>query len=131
MIPRHATELSADDLTALLSHRHPGVRVADMEVIESHEVTNSHARLRVTYDEPAGAPEHLFCKLLPNDERRPSVAASGMGLREAWFYDRLAPRIELRVPQVHAAETNDDDEFLIRGRVHRDLAAVLREQGIG
>jgi hypothetical protein len=25
----------------------------------------------------------------------------------------------------------DDDEFLIRGRVHRDLAAVLREQGLG
>ena len=24
----------------------------------------------------------------------------------------------------------DDDEFLIRGRIHRDLAAVLREQGI-
>jgi hypothetical protein len=25
----------------------------------------------------------------------------------------------------------EDDEFLIRGRVHRDLAAVLREQGMG
>jgi hypothetical protein len=25
----------------------------------------------------------------------------------------------------------DDDEFLIRGRVHRDMAAVLREQGLG
>ncbi len=25
----------------------------------------------------------------------------------------------------------DDDEFLIRGRIHRDLATVLREQGIG
>jgi hypothetical protein len=25
----------------------------------------------------------------------------------------------------------DDDEFLIRGRVHRDLTAILREQGIG
>jgi hypothetical protein len=24
----------------------------------------------------------------------------------------------------------DDDEFLIRGRIHRDLAAVLREQGL-
>jgi hypothetical protein len=25
----------------------------------------------------------------------------------------------------------DDDEFLIRGRIHRDLAAVLREQNLG
>ena len=25
----------------------------------------------------------------------------------------------------------DDDEFLIRSRIHRDLAVVLREQGIG
>jgi len=113
MIPRHASELSADDLAVLLSPRHPGVRVAGVEVVEAHEVTNSHARLRLTYDEPAGAPEHLFCKLLPNDDRRASVAASGMGLREAWFYDRLASQIDLRVPQVHAVETNDDDEFLI------------------
>jgi hypothetical protein len=25
----------------------------------------------------------------------------------------------------------DDDEFLIRSRIHHDLTAVLREQGIG
>ena len=25
----------------------------------------------------------------------------------------------------------DDDEFLIRSRIHRDLAAILREQGLG
>lgn len=113
MIPRYASELDPGALTALLAPRHPGVRVAAFEVVEAHEVTNSHARLRLTYDEPAGAPEHLFCKLLPNDDRRASVAASGMGIREAWFYDRLAHRIDLRVPQVHAVETNDQDEFLI------------------
>jgi hypothetical protein len=24
----------------------------------------------------------------------------------------------------------DDDEFLIRSRIHRDMAAILREQGM-
>ena len=113
MIPRYASELDADALSALLAPRHPGVRVREVEVLEAHEVTNSHARLRLTYDDDAGTPEHLFCKLLPNDDRRASVAASGMGIREAWFYDRMAHLVELRVPQVHAVETDDEDQFLI------------------
>ena len=39
------------------------------------------------YDEPAGAPERLFGKLLPLDpNRRESIALTRMGPREARFY---------------------------------------------
>src|SRR5438309_6007760 len=107
VIPEDANDFTPDDLSALL-----GARVTEVEVVEQHEVTNSHARLKLTYDDGDG-PSMLFCKLLPRDDRRESVAASGMGVREAWFYERLAPHLALRVPRMYAAETDEDGRFLL------------------
>ncbi len=109
-LPTTADEIDAAWLTAALAARHPGARVRDVEVVRSDEVTNSHARLRVTYAEPAGAPEALFCKLLPLDPtRREVIAQTGMGLREAKFYEQLAPTIKMRVPDAAVARYRDDD----------------------
>ena len=67
-------------LNDALAERHPGVRVADVEIVRVDELTNTHVRLRVAYDEPAGAPERMFGKLPPLDPaRRESLAASNMG----------------------------------------------------
>ena len=102
-VPASPEEIDAAWLTEALGERHPGVRVAGVEILERHEVTNAHALLKLRYDEPAGAPGTLFCKLLPCDpERRPAIAATGMGLLEARFYERLAPGIGMRVPRAHA-----------------------------
>lgn len=109
-IPSDAGQIDAAWLEDALAERHPGARVADVELLERHEVTNSHARLRVQYDEPAGAPETLFCKLLPCEPgRREAIAATGMGLREALFYQRLAPEVAMRVPRVHAVRFDETD----------------------
>jgi hypothetical protein len=106
-IPRSADEIDAGWLEDALAERHPGVRVAGVEVVEAHEATNSHALLQVDYHQAhsaAGAPARLFCKLLPSDPAmRPLVAATGMGRREALFYERLAEDLPLRVPVVHCA----------------------------
>jgi len=92
----------------VLGERHPGVRVAHVEVAAAHEATNSHALLRVAYDEPAGCPPTLFCKLLPTSQAtRAAIAATGMGLREALFYQRLAPHLALRTPVVYAAVADE------------------------
>jgi len=78
--------------------------VARVEVVAHHEATNAHAFLRVHYAARAGAPERLFCKLLPSGaERRAAIAATGMGEREVHFYSRLAPRLAMRVPEVYFA----------------------------
>jgi hypothetical protein len=80
------------------------VRVASVEVEARAEVTNNHLWLRVGYAEAAGAPENLFCKRLPEEPaRRAAIAQTGMGLREARFYDALAPRLRFRVPRCHAS----------------------------
>jgi len=102
-IPASADAIDARWLEEALAPRHPGVRVRAVEVRARQEWTNAHAWLRLSYDDPAGAPPTLFCKLPPAEPaRRAAIAATGMGLREALFYERLAPRLGLRTPLAHA-----------------------------
>jgi aminoglycoside phosphotransferase (APT) family kinase protein len=111
--PTTADDVTAEWLSAALAVRHRGVDVAAVEVLERHEVTNAHARVRVTYRNADGAPDVLFCKLPPNDDRRARIIASGMGHREARFYAELAPSVGMRVPAAHVALTDDDGMFAI------------------
>ena len=111
--PTTAADITAEWLSDALAARHPGVDVDRVEVVERHDLTNAHARLRVTYHRSGGAPEMLFCKLPPTDERRAQIIASGMGQREARFYAELAPSIAMRVPETHVALTDDDGMFAI------------------
>jgi len=109
-IPENSDAIDADWLSAALADRHPGARVESVEVIDRAEATNSHARLRVCYAESAGAPESLFCKMLPNDpQRRASIAQMNMGLREARFYSSLANQLEMRVPKAHVVRYDEED----------------------
>ena len=109
-VPGRAEEIDARWLEQALADRHPGVRVLSVEVTDRAEVTNNHAWLRVRYAEAAGAPESLFCKLLPVDPaRRGVIAQTGMGLREAHFYAELAPKLKLRVPEAHVVRFDESD----------------------
>ena len=103
-LPTLAEHIDPRWLTDALAPRHPGVAVDAVSVTETHEVTNSHAMLAVSYAAPAGAPPTMFCKLPPRDtDRRRSIIETGMGVREARFYADLAPRLPLRVPATHVA----------------------------
>lgn len=110
-VPASSAEIDADWLTEALQPRHPGVRVASVELADRAEVTNSHAWLRARYaeDSPPG-PTSLFGKLLPNDPmRRGAIAQTGMGLREAKFYEGLASKLSLRVPEAHVVRYEEDE----------------------
>jgi aminoglycoside phosphotransferase (APT) family kinase protein len=123
-LPTTPDEIDAIWLTEALAVRHPGVRVAEVEVVARREVTNTHAELRVRYDAPAGAPSQMFCKMLPfsDSARRQAIAGTGMGLREALFYECLAPTLALRVPTVHVAcHDASDGSFLL---LLEDLAST-------
>lgn len=109
-IPARAGEIDAAWLEDALQPRHPGARVDSVEIAARAEVTNHHAWLRVRYAEPAGAPVSLFCKMLPEEPgRRAAIAATGMGLREARFYDGLASQLGLHVPRVHGVRFDERD----------------------
>ena len=101
-------DIDAAWLNDALAERHPGVRVADVEIVRVDEVTNTHVRLRLSFDEPAGLPELMFCKLPPLDpKRREALAGSNMGPKESRFYSELAPALTMRVPAMYAARYDD------------------------
>jgi aminoglycoside phosphotransferase (APT) family kinase protein len=109
-LPLRPGSIGAKELGALLAERYPGVVVRDVRIADAHELTNTHAHLVVDYDESAGAPSRMFCKLPPQEaERRQTINATGMGAREVRFYARLAPVLPLRVPTVHAAHLDERD----------------------
>lgn len=122
MIPRLATEIDPGWLNEVLAERHPGVQVTGVEVLERHEVTNAHTRLRLSYAGETTAPPTMFGKLPPTDPaRRDTIIATGMGRREALFYARLAPTLSLRVPATHAAVTDGEGDFAL---LLEDLSAT-------
>lgn len=114
-IPASADQIDASWLETALARRHPGVRVASVEVRGRAEVTNAHARLTVDYHDSVGLPEELFVKMLPSAPgHREAIRQTNMGLREALFYERLAPGLSLRVPRVHAIDLDEQSgEFIL------------------
>lgn len=121
-IPASPEAIDSAWVEAALATRHPGVQVREVRLAERHEVTNCHARLEVAYANDAGAPTRLFCKLPPTDPtRRAAIAQTGMGRREALFYEGLAEHLALRTPRVHAAAHDDEGGFVL---LLEDLAAT-------
>jgi hypothetical protein len=108
-IPHGIADVTPEWLTQALAR--PGAVVEKVEVIESHEVTNAHARIGLSYAEGDG-PTSLFCKLPPtNADHHRAVGALAMGTKEALFYGQLAPT--LRVLSPHAVATAHDDERFV------------------
>jgi hypothetical protein len=110
-VPAGPSDISPAWLEDAQAPRYPGVRVGSVEVVEVRQVTNTHAFLAVGYEEGNGAPDRMFCKMLPFDpQRRTLLAASQMGPKEVLFYDRLAPHLALRVPNVYVARHYQADD---------------------
>ena len=114
-LPAHPDQITPDWLTQALSARFPGVQVAEVAADPVQQGTNSNARLRVRYAEPAGAPGRIFVKLPPQPAlQRDLVKRSGMGRREVGFYARLFRDVPMRVPDAyHAAFDEADGSFVM------------------
>jgi len=133
-VPISAAEIDPEWLSRALEPRHPGVRVAEIDLVDQTEMTNSHARLRIRYDESAGAPDAMFCKLLPADpKRRGLIAQTRMGPQEVRFYREIAPQVELRVPDAYVALHDEKDEafvLLIEDLIHSGCSVSDGTRGL-
>ena len=110
---RHlASDLSPAWLSDVL-----GADVADVEILDHAFATNQRVRIGLSYTSAGAGPASLFVKLAPLDPaHRAMIGASGMGEREAEFYNDVAPTVNLRVPR-----------SLFRGdRRRRELRAAAR-----
>ncbi len=113
-LPVEPADVTPEWLGEALGERFPGVSVASVEVLEIHDGTNSNARLRVVYDAPCEVdaprqlPEIFFLKLPPSDPAvRERINRTGMGRREALFYQSLAELVPMRVPYPYVARFDE------------------------
>jgi hypothetical protein len=114
-LPTTPHEIDPGWLTGALAPRFPDAHVSGIDVLEVRQVTNTHAHLRIEYEEPTGAPRQMFCKMPPLDPaRREVIARSEMGPREALFYTRVAPTLpSIRVPDVYVARHDARDQSFL------------------
>jgi aminoglycoside phosphotransferase (APT) family kinase protein len=121
--PLAPEDLTPEWLTRALEARFPGVRVAALELVDAHAGTTGRARLRVSYERAAGAPEALFVKLPPGDPgQRIMVQVTGMGRKEARFYAELAGEVPVRVPAPLFAAWNEAGDAYVMGMEDLEVA---------
>jgi hypothetical protein len=109
MIPRDLNSLSRDWLSHALQ-----APVTGFTVIDAHAGTTGRALLEIAFEERVGLPTRLFVKLPPTDElQRLFVTSSGMGRREALFYDSLSAELPVRVPRCYFAASDEAGEDYI------------------
>lgn len=108
-VPSDLQSITTAWLSAALQAPVQSHRIAD-----AHAGTTGRAVLEIEYAQPVDLPGRLFVKLPPNDDaQRRFVTSSGMGRREALFYDVLSAHMPVRVPRSYYAASDDAGERYI------------------
>lgn len=109
LIPKDLSELSCQWLSAALD-----APVRGFSVVDAHAGTTGRALLELDYAAGSALPSRIFVKLPPTDElQRAFVTSSGMGRREAQFYNNLFAELPVRVPHCYFAASDEAGERYI------------------
>lgn len=108
-LPQTPEEISASWLTEALAETHPGVRAKKVDLVDAHSGTTGRARIQVSWEGEGAPANSLFVKLPPTNEiSKQMVLATGMGRREARFYQHVAAHVPVRVPRPLWAVSNEE-----------------------
>jgi len=108
-IPKELKDLSSDWLAHVLD-----APITGFAVVDANSGTTGRAVLELDYGAAVDLPRRLFVKLPPTDEiQRAFVTSSGMGQREARFYETLSTELPVRVPRCYFAASDDAGEAYI------------------
>jgi aminoglycoside phosphotransferase (APT) family kinase protein len=108
-LPISPGEITTEWLTSVVAEDYPGVRARAVEVRDAHSGTTGRALIRVEWQGADAPAESIFVKLPPTSEiSRQMVLATGMGRREARFYQHVAAAVPVRVPRPLFAQASDD-----------------------
>jgi thiamine kinase-like enzyme len=108
-IPKELNDLSSDWLAHVLD-----APVTGFTVVDANAGTTGRATLELDYATAVDLPRRLFIKLPPTDEmQRAFVTSSGMGRREARFYESLSAEMPVRLPRCYFAASDDAGEAYI------------------
>lgn len=123
--PTSATDVTPEWLTTHLADKTPGAAAQRISELGGTTGTTDRSRLAVEWNEPgraAGLPEHLFVKSTPlSAKNRTMVAALGMAVNEARFYNEAAAELDTVVPRSWYANARSGARFLI---VLEDIVAA-------
>jgi len=102
-LPLDLQDISCHWLGAALG----GVEVTGLDILDASSGTTGRALIELQYAQPGDYPGRLFVKLPPQDVRqREFVCGTGMGRREALFYQQLSALVPVRVPRCYFAASN-------------------------
>lgn len=92
-----------------------GEEVESVDVVDAHSGTTGRGVLRISYPNETDLPPRLFVKLPPTDEgQKAFVTSSGMGRREALFYEQLGPHVPIRTPKCYYSAANESgDQYIM------------------
>jgi Phosphotransferase enzyme family len=121
-LPLTPDEITAEWLTGALQERHPGVRVADLEIVQIIPGTSTKIRVRPTYRQDNETPVELPATLIVKGGfESHSPALQPMYLNEMRFYRDVQPLVDIRSPACYFAGTDPDSRQSIV--VMEDLCA--------
>lgn len=113
-LPDNPGEITTAWLTEIFSESHPGTRARKVEVVEANSGTTGRARIQVAWEGGTPPAAEIFAKLPPTDETsRQMVLSTGMGRREARFYQSVAASVPVRVPAPLWARSNEEGSAYI------------------
>ena len=85
--------------------------VTSFQILDAHAGTTGRALLALDYAQASDLPQRLFLKLPPADKKqRAFVVSSGMGQREALFYQHLSAEVPVRVPRCFFSASDETGE---------------------
>jgi hypothetical protein len=123
--PSSAADVTADWLTRYLAGTTPGAVAQRISPLDGTTGTTDRRRLAVEWNDSgraAGLPDHLFLKSTPlSAKNRAMVAALGMAVNEARFYNEAADELEGVAPRSWYARAGIGARFLI---VLEDIVAA-------
>jgi Phosphotransferase enzyme family len=123
--PSSAADVTAGWLTRQLARTTPGAVAQRISPLDGTTGTTDRRRLTVEWNESgcaAGLPDHLFVKSTPlSAKNRTMVAALGMAVNEARFYNEVADDLGAVAPRSWYARAGVGARFLI---VLEDIVAA-------
>lgn len=113
-----------EDIDASWMGRALNAEVSACHVTDSHSGTTGRGTLEVSYANDTDLPKRFFIKLPPADElQKAFVCSSGMGRREALFYQQLSAEVPVRVPYCYYANSNASGDRYIMLLEHLEDSA--------
>ncbi len=101
-VPRDASAMSTEWLTAVLCDGYPDARVIAFIATPASSGTSSRSTLRIQYNDAghaAGLPEHLFVKASRTLAQRFIIGGSGSLAGESRFFMDLLPQTKIEAPK--------------------------------